>query len=145
MTNFEQYLIDIGYTRLEFDCKNGFYKKSQGYHLSSMGNLDYRYFHNTNSNIDFLLNPKFKDASPERKTNLVNGEIIFGLNEYPLPPTLVSPRPNIIVKRIKDGRVVELTGELDADMTAILQHFDPPIILLAMYNKSITLTLDLTK
>ena len=32
-------------------------------------------------------------------------EIIFGLNEYKKPPTLISPRPNIII--VKDGKEID--------------------------------------
>ena len=68
MTAFEQYLIKQGFERMVF--KDGMYHHAEGYLLSSLGNLDYRYI---------------KDGK----------EICFGLHEKNKPSTLIYPRPFI--------------------------------------------------
>ena len=68
MTSFEKHLIDKGFKRFTLNTKTFKLEYANGYLLSSMVNLDYRYL----------------------KGNIM---IIFGLSEKNKPPTLIYPRP----------------------------------------------------
>ena len=72
------------------------------------------------------------------------GEICFGLHEVGKPPTLISPRPRIEVKRIKDGKEVIENEQWDDSMNVVLKDIPHEEIFKAMYDKSIVIKIDLT-
>ena len=101
--------MDIGYRKFYLDIKTWTYNETDKHILSTMVNLDHRY--------------------------LLNGvEIIFGLNEYKKPPTLISPRPKILVHI--DGKV--LTESCDDAMNMVLMNERPERIHEALFDRKIT-------
>lgn len=71
------------------------------------------------------------------------GEICFGLNEAEKPPTLISPRPRIEVKRIKDGKIVVENEQSDDSMNIVLKHIPHEEIFKAMFDRNICLKVHL--
>ena len=123
MTQFEQMLIDKGYIKYIFNCKTMKYEIAKGHVISTMQNLDYRYFHKSDIN----------------KQN----EICFGLNEYGKPATLISPRPRIKVKRTVNGKQSIQNELFDDSMNIVLKNYSNEYIFNAMYDKSIIIEVDL--
>lgn len=144
MTQFEQMLLDKGYIKYIFNCKTMKYELSKGHTISTMVNLDHRYFHKTDENVlQKIANGKSvteEDFTWEDR----KGEICFGLNEVGKPPTLISPRPKIEVKRIKDGKEVIENEKHDDSMNVVLKHIPHEEIFKSMYNKKNVITIDLT-
>jgi hypothetical protein len=143
MTAFEQYLIENGWLKFTLNCKTMRYEKAIGHELSTMTNLNHRYFHESDTNILDKI---------ERGLSVKNGgitwkdrknEIIFGLHEKDMPATLISPRPIILVKRIRNGEIVIENETLDNSMNVVLEKIENSWILRAMFQK-ITLAVDLT-
>lgn len=146
MTSFEQFLMEMGYEKFIYDCKEGYYKRAVGHTLSSLSNLDHRYFHKTDLDIERILKPDFaKIPLGELRSELVKGEIIFGLHEKDMPPTLQYPLPFFEVIRPDSDRKYLVWPPRDADVQAMLDNIPHNLILLAMYNKTIKITVDLTK
>jgi hypothetical protein len=75
------------------------------------------------------------------------GVICFGLHEANKPPTLISPRPRIRVKRIReyDGekQIVIENENFDDSMNLILQKEKPEQIFKALFDSSIFFNVDL--
>ena len=95
MTLFEQKLVDNGYLKFILNTKTWKYEETDRHFLSTLGNLDHRYFHKDNPIINKIKEGKVvgKDIDwDDRK-----GEICFGLHQPHTPPTLISPRRNINV------------------------------------------------
>ena len=90
-------------------------------------------------------------------------EIVWGLSEYKKPPTLISPRPNIEVKRFVDINKIIYDDNLnektiviktlvgsdfqysDNSMNICLKRESHEDIFKAMYDKTIIFKYDLTK
>ena len=121
MTKFEEQLIDKGYLTHTFNCSTNKYERGRKA-ISTMTNLDNRYIN--------------KDTEKE---------ICFGLNEFGKPPTLISPRPRIEIKRLVDGCIIIEDEFRDDSMNIILREKSFKEIYEAMYDKSIILKIDLTK
>lgn len=135
MTNFEKFLIEHGYQKYILNCKTMKYERTDTHTVSTLSNLDHRYFHVS----DLPANQNIHEGKPvtewgegERK-----GEIVFGLSEFGKPPTLISPRPKIRINR--DG--VTLNQTMDDVMNIVLMNFTPERIYDAMYSPNIILTL----
>lgn len=124
MTRFEQMLLDKGYIKHILNCKTMKFEEAKGHTISTMVNLDHRYVHNTDENILRI--------------------ICFGLHEAGKPPTLISPRPRIEVKRIKDGKEIIENELYDDSMNVVLKNIPHEEIYKAMYDKSIIIRIDLT-
>jgi len=145
MTKFEEMLFDKGYVKFILNCKTMKFEKTDKHTISTTENLDHRYFHNSNLNVlkKIELGKSVMDADftwEDRK-----GEICFGLHELGKPPTLISPRPRIEIKRINNKKEVIENERSDDSMNIILKTFSLEEILVAMYDKSICLKLDLSK
>lgn len=142
MTKFEQMLLDKGYNRYILNLKTMMFEEANGYFISSIANIGYHYFHKTDMNI---LN---KIGKCELLKNYTNddrkGEICFGLHEQGKPTTLISPRPRIEIKRIKNQKVVIEDETFDNSMNVVLDKVSCDEIFKAMYDKSIIIKLDLT-
>ena len=122
MTRFEQQLIDKGYLKFILNCKTMKFEIAKGHTISSMVNLDHRYFLKSDFVIlDAITNGKsiMDDDFPDR-----SGEIVFGLHERYKPPTLIYPRPNIDIKRTKNDKEIVENEMSDDSMNIILQKFD---------------------
>lgn len=82
-----------------------------------MVNIDHRYFHNSDLiALNKIVNGKVLERCDKK------GEIIFGLNEFGKPATLISPRPRI-------GMLI--TDDL---MNNLLSQVEHEVILKAMYS-----------
>ena len=144
MTQFEQMLLDKGYIKHIFNSKTMKFETAKGHTISTMVNLDHRYFHNTDANVLQKI-ASCKSVMEEDFTwEDRKGEICFGLHEVGKPPTLISPRPRIEVKRIKDGKEVIENEQLDDSMNVVLKDIPHEEIFKAMYDKSIVIKIDLT-
>lgn len=139
MTIFEQYLIDIGYIKYVLNCKLWAFEKPKYHELSTISNLDHRYFHK-NDPIIKKIAEKHPIESMDRSK-----EINFGLHESHKPPTLINPRPRIEIKQLHEGEIVIKTELFDDSMNIVLQKCNPAEIYKAMYDKSIVFKFDFTK
>jgi len=143
MTSFEQMLLDKGYIKYVLNCKIMKYEIAEGHELSSMGNIDHRYFHKTDTNI--LNKIANGDSVMDKITNDDRkNEITFGLHERGKPPTLIHPRPRIEIKKIKDNKEVLEREWYDDSMNVVLLHTAYDEILKAMFDRSIILKFDFT-
>jgi hypothetical protein len=135
MTNFEQKLLDNGYIKYILNCKTMKYEEPKGHITSTMQNLDHRYFHKDDKVLEKIRAGKSvmdADFTWEDRKN----EIVFGLHEKGKPSTLISPRPQIEVKRYEDGKLVITQNEdFDDSMNYILANVSAEEIFLAMYDK----------
>jgi len=139
MTQFEQMLLDKGYIKHILNCKTMKFEIAKGHTISTVTNLDHRYFQNTDTNIlQKIASGKSvidKDFTWEDR----KGEICFGLREVGKPPTLISPRPRIEVKRIKDGKELVENEQYDDSMNVVLKDIPHEEIFKAMYDKNIVI------
>jgi|SRR6185437_1037155 len=144
MTAFERFLLDKGYLKYVLNCKNMKFEYTDKHEISTMVNLDHRYFHSTDTNVLNKIaagkSVKEKDFTWEDR----KGEICFGLNEQGKPATLVSPRPQIRITRTKNGETELISQTSDDAMNHVLQCEDFEKILKAMYDKTIMFVYDLT-
>jgi hypothetical protein len=140
MTQFEQNLLYRGYKKFVLDCRKMKFEVPQRHTLSTMVNIDHRYFHETDTVIlqKIEAGVSVKDIPYEDR----KGEICFGLHEQGKPATLISPRPRIQVKR--PGGVLEHETK-DDSMIIALQKFSFEEVFEAMYDQTKILVIDLTK
>lgn len=131
-----------------FNAKEMKYYKPKEHIISTMVNLGHIYIHNSDAN---LLN-KIEQGKSVMEDDFTwedrKKEIVFGLREKDKPPTLISPRPRIKVKRfitINEKQVEVLEDEkFDDSMNIVLSKIDFEKIFKAMYDKSICFDFDLT-
>lgn len=144
-SGFENFLISKGYIPFSFNFKkNMIFVGGTGYY-STMGNLSNHYFHKDDKIIEKIVNGlsvlKDEITWDDRK-----GEIVFGLHECEKPATIICPRPNIsVIRKDENGNIREYDEFYDDSMNVILEKFSYEEIFNAMYDKSITLEIDLTK
>jgi len=135
MIAFENYLIDKGYIKFQFDANEMKYKKAKKHIISTMVNLGYSYIHNTDVNllnkIEQGKSVLDKDFTWEDRKN----EIVVGLHETKKPVTLINPRPRILIEKIVDDEVIRMSEYEDDSMNIILQKFSFDEIFEAMYDK----------
>jgi len=144
MTQFEQMLLDNGYIKYILNCKTMKFEIAKGHTISTMVNLDYRYFHNTDTNILQKIASGKSVTEEDFTWEDRKGEICFGLHEVGKPPTLIYPRPRIEVKRIKEGNEIVKNEQYDDSMNVVLKDIPHEEIFKAMYDKSIVIKIDLT-
>jgi len=144
MTQFEQMLLDKGYIKHILNCKTMKFEIAKGHTISTMVNLDHRYFHNTDTNILQKITSGKSVMDEDFTWEDRKGEICFGLHEAGKPSTLISPRPRIKVKRIKDGKEVIENEQWDDSMNVVLKDIPHEEIFKAMYDKSICFEIDRT-
>lgn len=150
MTSFEKYLEQIGYIKHAFDSSKMQYYIPERHIISTMSNLAHVYIHSTDSVLLGKIS-QGKKVTSDKESDLITfadrtKEIVFGLHEHGKPPTLITPRPNIKVKRkeIVDGveQVVTYTELFDDSMNVALSKQTPEEIYNAMYNESIVFEYD---
>ena len=144
MTQFEQMLLDKGYIKHILNCKTMKFEIAKGHTISTMVNLDHRYFHNTDTNILQKITSGKSVMDEDFTWEDRKGEVCFGLHEAGKPSTLISPRPRIKVKRIKDGKEVIENEQWDDSMNVVLKDIPHEEIFKAMYDKSICFEIDRT-
>ena len=157
MTGFEQFLITKGYIKHlgelyknKTPTENKYvtkYKAVTTYSISSMGNMSYRYIHES----DTALLKKIKEGKGftfNKESEMeFKDTILFGLNEHAMPTTLISPRPKIRVLRERvfsnDRKMNALeTEDSDNSMNVVLGKEDHETIFKAMYDHSIVFKYD---
>ena len=107
----------------------------------------------TNGKVDKIRKDleKYKEKAEDLKQNAEDRkkEIVFGLREKDKPPTLISPRPKIRVKRFRtiNEKQIEVIENQDFDdsMNIVLSKIDFEDIFKAMYDNSICFDFDLTQ
>lgn len=144
MTQFEQMLLDKGYIKHILNCETMKFEIAKGHTISTMVNLDHRYFHKTDENVLQKIAIGKSVMEEDFTWEDRKGEICFGLHEVGKPPTLISPRPRIEVTRIRDGKEVIENEQYDDSMNVVLKDVSHEEILKAMYDKSIVIKIDLT-
>jgi hypothetical protein len=146
ITKFERMLIDNGYKKYQFNGKNMKFELATDHVISTMGNIDHHYIHKSNTNAlqkiekGLAVSGEFGDFTFEDR----KGEICFGLHESGKPPTLISPRPRIEVKRINQGNIEIENEYYDESMNVVLANIPHDEILKAKFDHSIVLKIDLT-
>jgi hypothetical protein len=139
MTQFEQMLLDKGYIKHILNCKTMKFEMAKAHTISTMVNLDHRYFHNTDTNILQKI-ASGKSVMEEDFTWFDRKEkFVFGLNQVGKPPTLINPRPRIEVKRIKEGREVIENEQYDDSMKCCFKRYFTRKIFKAMYDRDMSL------
>ena len=144
MTQFEQMLLDKGYIKHILNCKTMKFEIAKAHTISTMVNLDHRYFHKTDTNILQKIASGKSVMEEDFTWEDRKGEICFGLHESGKPPTLISPRPRIEVNRIKDGEKIVENEQYDDSMNVVLKDISHEEIFKAMYDRSIVIKIDLT-
>ena len=144
MTQFEQMLLDKGYIKHIFNCKTMKFEIAEKHTISTMVNIDHRYFHKTDGNVLHKIAIGKSVTDEDFSLEDRKGEICFGLHEVGKPPTLISPRPRIEVKRIKNGKELIENEQYDDSMNVVLKDVPLEEIFKAMYDKSIVIKIDLT-
>ena len=146
--SFEDFLIIKGY--IKYVLKRNVIKDKWSFQLfsneiiSSLSNLDYRYFHNSDPIIE-KINKGFVITEGEITHEDRKGEICYGLNEGGKPPVLVYPRPRIRVKRLDNNREVFEDQRFDDSMFIALKEKTNEEIFEAMFDRAIVFKFDLTK
>lgn len=138
MHKFELFLIKKGYFKYRFDTKTMKYVRCFNHEISTMVNIDHRYFHKKDPVLEHIHKPISKIDD-----NLLKGEITFGLNEFGKPATLKYPRPNIILKRLMAGKAVIENKKQDDAMNVILEKVDHDLILDAMFDQRKTIKIQI--
>lgn len=149
MTKFEQFLIDKGYIMFAFNAKEMKYYKSKSHIISTMVNLGHSYIHNSDTNLLKKIEQGKSVMEDDFNWEDRKNEIVFGFREKDKPPTLISPRPRIIVKRFRtiNEKQIEVIENQDFDdsMNIVLSKIDFEDIFKAMYDNSIYFDFDLTQ
>lgn len=118
MTSFEQMLLDKGYLKYSNNSKTKELELDNSDFFSTMGVLEYTYIYPTT----------------KRK-------VVFGLSEKGKPPTLIYPRPKILLFRGGDL----ITEIRDDAVNVALLTFDNEYIYKAMFDSSITIVINNNK
>lgn len=134
MTKFEKFLIEQGYVKFVLNCKTKEFELAEGHTISTMVNLNHWYFHKSMS-IESQI-PGFIRHE--------NQAICFGLNEAGKPPTLISPRPRIEVKKLVNGEQVIENELLDDSMNVALSQLPAKEVYEALLDRDIVLKFNLT-
>ncbi len=149
MTKFEGFLIDKGYIMFAFNAKEMKYYKPKAHIISTMVNLGHSYIHNSDTNLLSKIEQGKSVMEDDFTWEDRKKEIVFGLREKDKPPTLISPRPKIRVKRFRtiNEKQIEVIENQDFDdsMNIVLSKIDFEDIFKAMYDNSICFDFDLTQ
>ena len=113
-SGFENYLIDKGYIPHSYSAKTEILEPTEKEGYSSMSVLRLVYIH-----------PNDEDC-----------KIIYGLNQYPFPPTLISPRPNIRIYTETEDCILVKDEQRDEVMIEVMQKETYDDIYNAMKDKS---------
>lgn len=142
MSNFEEYLINIGYERFYMPTRNVkqakdlrlqrpkvFNNGKVQYGFSTMDVIRYEYYKNPE-----IIKQIDSGILPENRGNYA---IIYGLHEVDKGPTLIHPRPKVKIT-IKDKDTKEIIGynfyNSDDYMNRILQKYSPEFIYNSLFN-----------
>lgn len=130
MIAFERYLIEKGYLMFVLNTKTWKFEEPKYFELSTMGNLDHRYFHS--SEVDILKKINSGLTISELTDDEQRKVIIVGLRESEKPATLIYPRPNIQV--FKGDELFD--NQYDNAMSVIHEEFTNDEIFEAMYDEN---------
>ena len=134
MTKLEHYLLDNNYIRLE-NKKNVLTIGSDDFYYSTMG-LGWSFYLHKDI-VEKINDFNFKSLCNNDlyKKNV----IIIGIDEYPLLPRLMSPRPNIKLI-FKCGHEQRIKNPHFTVIDSYLSDFDGAEVVKAMFNKDLFLT-----
>jgi hypothetical protein len=144
MIAFEKYLIDNGWDF--YTLRDRAYIKPKRHQISTMGDVCYHYFHKDDPVIDKINRGEkvWDDITPKDIARV----IVVGLNEKGLPPTLISPRPNIqaLNPDVPGINFEGVEGPIDVRifdhyMNRALQTFPHDTIFKAMFDENTYLTI----
>lgn len=138
MHKFELFLQKKGYLKYRLDTKTMKYVACSNHEISTMVNIDHRYFHKKDPVLEHIHKPISKIDN-----NLLKREITFGLNEFGKPSTLKHPRPNIILKRSTADKIIIENKKHDDAMNVILEKVDHDLILDAMFDQKKTIKIEI--
>jgi len=144
MTEFENKLIDKGYIKHILNCKTMKYEISHNHVISTMVNLDHRYIHKSDKVILKKIAQEKSVMDDDFTFNDRKKVICFGLHEFNKPPTLMSPRPRIEIKKIVNGNVIFENEKRDDNMNIVLKEKSFEEIFRAMFDNSLIIRIDLT-
>lgn len=110
MYGFDRYLMNNGFKGYIYDSELKRHLNSSEINgktfPSSIGNIDVRFV-----KIGSELQKRIENKEEIEQSLYKNNYVIYGLSDHGLPPTLISPRPNIIRKtKVKKGYKVEILG-----------------------------------
>jgi hypothetical protein len=123
MTPFEKYLINNGWLKYKWNPNGPRYEPTTKHDLSTLENIDHRYFHKTDPIINKIKNREIIGMEITREFRKC--EIVVGLHEHRHQPTLIAPRPKGI--------------ERDYEMDRILAKYSNEEVLKAIFDKTIIL------
>ncbi len=139
MISFEKYLIEIGYHKFCFNNKTKMYERTERDSISTMADFSYVYIYPSH-----LVYKELETVESSQLTySLRKVGFIIGLSEAGKPITLISPRPSICIKRIRDNRVVYENEQYDDSINIVLSSITNEKIIEAIQRGKI-LRIDLT-
>ena len=145
MSNFEKFLLNIGYIRFYMSYDDMVYKRCNNYKLDINGNITYSYFHYTEEAILEAIDKGLSTFSNQFPIYYFGMGIIFGYTDEDKPPTLVYPRPRVIVRRYEpNGSIINDKFVSDDTMRLVLASVESKEIFKALYDKSIVFNYDQT-
>ena len=135
MLAFESFLVSKGYLRFKTHRTLPLFVPEPIWHeFSTMGNIKYFYFHESDQAIN-LINDKVP-LSDSKWYIAKERQIQIGLHERHKPATLIYPRPRIIAKRTNEkGDIIYSNQMADDNMNRVLAQFSFEEILEALYNR----------
>lgn len=145
MSRFEQYLLNLGYIRFYMTYEDMIYKKCDNYNLDINGNITYSYFHHTEEDILQAIEKGLSTFSNQFPKYYFSKCIIYGYSYENKPPTLIYPRPRVIVcKYDTNGSIINDKFVSDDAVNLVLASVPPKEIFKALYDKSIVFNFDQT-
>jgi hypothetical protein len=118
--SFENYLTKVGYEKQAYNFELKKWETTNKTEFSTMGTLGYKYVdHNTRVAMH------------------------YGLHEKNKPPTLIAPRPKIILKQVINGAEVTKNELSDDAMNAVFNNFTSEQIYNAIFDENTTLIINI--
>jgi hypothetical protein len=153
MKHLTTILIEKGYEPWRYSCvyptQNADAKNQNSYILKNKGKYNVVFIEGNETEGIFYFKPiqPYYDFSTMRtggvttywvKDKDFKNSIIWGMNEFGKPPTLISPRPKIKYHTEKNDRRIILSEQFDNAMNICLQKENHEIVFEAMFDSNIT-------
>lgn len=145
MSEFEIYLLSLGYEIFYFDYDSGLYKRPERYELDVDNIFSYSYFHYSEEDIIQAIDNGIHSYHQDFPKSYFSKCIIYGYNDGTNIPTLIYPRPTINVFCFDTtGKKIVETAILDRSMNLVLNTKSPKEIYKSIYDKSVVFNFDKT-